>query len=105
MTPDERFERIEQTLASMAERHREHEERHREHQEWLRENDKRHEGFRQNQESWMLDHERWTRGHEQWKVEIESRIRELHASQQVTEERLQRLIRALSGTRETNGHA
>ena len=90
MTPEEHFERIEQTLSLMAERHREHE-------EWQRENDNRYENFRQN---WMLDHQRWTRGYEEWKVEIESRIRELHASQQVTEERLQRLIRALSGDRE-----
>ena len=84
MTPEERFERIEQTLSTMTDRQREHE-------EWQREMDKRHEGFRQKHEFWLLD--------------MQSAVRELHASQQVTEERLQRLIRALSGVREGNGHA
>jgi hypothetical protein len=53
----------------------------------LEETARRLENTRQNHESWLLD--------------MQSAFRELHASQQVTEERLQRLIRAL--TPSTNG--
>jgi hypothetical protein len=78
MTPDERLERIERDMDEM--------------RELLKESLKRHQDFKESHESWLVD--------------LQSVVRELAASQLATEERLQRLIRALGAPgRRGNGHA
>jgi hypothetical protein len=92
MTNEERLKQIEEAQERHEQWHKSHEEALASHQSWLLDMErmqedsvKRHEDFRQNHESWLLD--------------LQSGMRELQASQLVTEERLQRLIRALGGER------
>jgi hypothetical protein len=95
MTPEERFERIEQNLAAMAESHKEFQKEHDEaikrHDDWL----KRHEEALASHDSWLLDQERWTRGHEQWKAEMELTLKAMAANQALTEFKLQAFIESL----------
>ena len=88
MTPEERFERIKQDLADMAESRKEAQERH---EQWL----KSHEEALASHASWLLDQERWTRGHEEWKVEMDLALKALAAEQALTARKLRAFIYSL----------
>lgn len=95
MPPEERFERIEQTLAEMAESQKCYQ--------------KRHEEAQISHESWLLDHERWMQDqegiverHDQWQAEMEAVLTALAAQQNVTSLKLQAFIDSLR--RGGNGH-
>lgn len=108
-TPEERFERIEQTLAEMAESRKE---RQREHDAWY----KSHEASLASHASWLLDHERWMQdqekiverqdaqmaAHAQWIREMEAVLTAMAAQQTVTSLKLQAFIDSLR--KGSNGH-